>query len=39
MHRKLPLPRGWKHRIRTSVLHILVLVRYWLTHFSAGTDL
>ncbi len=23
MHRKMPLPRGWKRRIRSSVLHIL----------------
>ncbi len=22
---KLPLPRGWKHRVRSSVLHILAL--------------
>ncbi len=23
MHRKMPLPRGWKRRVRSSVLHIL----------------
>ena len=23
MHRKIPLPRGWKRRVRSSVLHIL----------------
>ena len=23
MHRNLSLPRGWKHRVRSSVLHIL----------------
>ncbi len=25
---KLPLPRGWKHRVRSSVLHILALSHY-----------
>ena len=25
MHPKLPLPRGWKRRVRSSVLHILTL--------------
>ena len=25
MHRKVPLPRGWKRRVRSSVLHILAL--------------
>jgi hypothetical protein len=28
MARKLPLPRGWKHSDRSSVLHILVLGHY-----------
>ena len=23
MHRKIPLPRGWKRRVRSSVMHIL----------------
>ena len=25
---KLPLPRGWKRRVRSSVLHMLVLSHY-----------
>ena len=25
MHHKIPLPRGWKRRVRSSVLHILAL--------------
>ncbi len=25
---KLPLPRGWKRRVRSSVLHILALSHY-----------
>ncbi len=25
MHRKIPLPRGWKRRVRSSVLHILAV--------------
>ena len=37
MARKLPLPRGWKRRVRSAVLHILALSRYWFTPFSAGT--
>ncbi len=28
---KLPLPRGWKRRVRSSVLHILALSHYSLT--------
>ncbi len=28
---KLPLPRGWKHRVRSSVLHILALSHYTFT--------
>ena len=28
---KLPLPRGWKHRVRSSVLHILALSHYSFT--------
>ena len=28
---KLPLPRGWKHRARSSVLHILALSHYTFT--------
>ncbi len=28
---KLPLPRGWKRRIRSSVLHILALSHYSFT--------
>ncbi len=27
---KLPLPRGWKRRVRSSVLHILALGHYHL---------
>jgi hypothetical protein len=34
---KLPLPRGGKRRVRSSVLHVLALGHYWFTHFSAGT--
>ena len=30
MPRKMPLPRGWKHRVRSSVLHILALSQYTL---------
>ncbi len=30
MSPKLPLPRGWKRRVRSSVLHILTLGRYSL---------
>ncbi len=25
---KLPLPRGWKQRVRSSILHILALSHY-----------
>ncbi len=28
---KLPLPRGWKCRVRSSVLHILALSHYTFT--------
>ncbi len=28
MHRKIPLPRGWKRRVRSWVLHILALSHY-----------
>jgi len=28
---KLPLPRGWKRRVRSSVLHILALSHYTFT--------
>ena len=31
MHPKLPLPRGWKDRVRSSVLHILALSHYTFT--------
>ncbi len=31
MHRKMPLPRGWKGRVRSSVLHILALSHYSFT--------
>ena len=32
---KLPLPRGWKHRVRSSVLHILALSHYTFTGLMA----
>ena len=28
---RLPLPRGWKHRVRSSVLHILALSHYTIS--------
>ncbi len=31
MHHKIPLPRGWKRRVRSSVLHILALSHYTFT--------
>ena len=30
MHRKMPLPRGWKRRVRSSVQHIQALGHYHL---------
>ena len=30
MHRKIPLPRGWKRRVRWSVPHIVALGHYHL---------
>ncbi len=32
---KLPLPRGWKRRVRSSVLHILALSHYTFTGLMA----
>ncbi len=32
---KLPLPRGWKRRVRSSVLHILALSHYTFTAMPA----
>ena len=29
MHHKIALPRGWKRRVRASVLHILTLRQYF----------
>ncbi len=26
---RLPLPRGWKRRVRSAVLHILALAATW----------
>ena len=37
MARKLPLPRGWKRRVRSSVLHILALSHYSFTVLLART--
>ncbi len=31
MNHKIPLPRGWKRRVRSSVLHILALSHYTFT--------
>ncbi len=31
MNHKIPLPRGWKRRVRSSVLHILALSHYTCT--------
>ena len=28
MNHKIPLPRGWKRRVRSWVLHILALSHY-----------
>ncbi len=28
MHRKMPLPRGWKRRVRSALVHILALSHY-----------
>ncbi len=36
---KLPLPRGWKRRVRSSVLHILALSHYTLTALLAKAAL
>ena len=27
MHRKIPLPRAWKHRVRSSVVHVLCVAQ------------
>ena len=39
MHRKIPLPRGWKRRVRSSVLHILALSHYTFTALLAKAAL
>ena len=39
MHRKMPLPRGWKRRVRSSVLHILALSHYTFTALLARAAL
>ncbi len=31
MDRKIPLPRGWKRRVKSSILHILALSHYTFT--------
>ena len=31
MARNLPLPRGWKRRVKSSILHILALSHYTFT--------
>ncbi len=31
MRAKIPLPRGWKRRVRSSVVHILALGHYTFT--------
>ncbi len=36
---KLSLPRGWKHRVRSSVLHILALSHYTFTALLAKAAL
>ncbi len=36
---KLPLPRGWKRRVRSSVLHILALSHYTFTAMLARAAL
>ena len=36
---KLPLPRGWKDRVRSSVLHILALSHNEFTALLAKTAL
>ncbi len=38
---KLPLPRGWKRRVRSSVLHVLAVSHYHLLEqrtFTAHLD-
>ncbi len=37
MARKLPLPRGWKRRVKSSVVHVLALSHYSLTVLLAQT--
>ena len=39
MHRKIPLPRGWKRRVRSSVLQILALSHYTFTALLARAAL
>ena len=39
MHRKISMPRGWKHRVRSSVLHILALSYYTFTALLARAAL
>ncbi len=39
MHLKIPLPRGWKRRVRSSILHILALGHYSFTVLLARTAL
>ena len=31
MHRKIPLPRAWNRRVKSSILHILALSHYTFT--------
>ncbi len=31
MRTRLPLPRGWKRRVKSSILHILALSHYAFT--------
>ncbi len=31
MHRKIPLPRGWKRRTKAAILQILALSHYAFT--------
>ncbi len=37
MRTRLPLPRGWKRRVKSSILHILALSHYTFTADLART--
>ena len=36
MDHKIPLPRGWKRRAKSAIIHILALSHYTFTAFLAS---